>query len=348
MAGAGGLAGDLTIEVDIHGVIDGHEVINGGDGANVVDVADGRGHAHTVLVDEVIEALRACGEGEGLTTVVDVLILAADLAGQRNIHEGIHVHLRMDGEILQIRLTDHHTHGVGHTADAQLEASTVGDLPHHQLCHFLVDLGGLSRGQDAHRIIAAFHDHIHVGDMDCLAKAAVNTGHLLVDLHDDRLGGIANSLQVRGGNAEVEVAVLIHGGNLEHGNIGLIEVLVAVTGQLRVAHGGVEAGTGVDVLALCAAGVVGVKDDVLMGLFDVEDGGTPQADTAAHLHLLQLGCALCQCLVQYAGMGASEAIVHPIAGLDHLYCLLSSGEFFTIHTHEFFKCHCLFLLVIFL
>ena len=248
----------------------------------------------------------------------------------------------MNAQILQIGLADHHTHGVGHTADAQLEAGTVGDLTHHQLSHLLIDLGRLGRGQDTHGIIAAFHDHIYIGDMDCLAKAAVNTGHLLVDLHDDRLGGVAHGLQVGGGNAEVEVAVLIHGGNLEHGNIGLIEVLVAVTGQLRVTHGGVEAGTGVDVLALCAAGMVGVKNNMLMGLFDVEDGGTPQADTAAHLHLLQLGGALCQCLVQYAGMGASEAIVHPIAGLDHLHCLLSSGEFFTIHIHEFFKCHCLY------
>ena len=116
--------------------------------------------------------------------MVDALVGAADLAAQGQIHKGLHIHLGMNTHVLQVRLAQQHTHGVGHTADAQLQAGTIGDALHHLLGHGLVDLGRHGGQQLAHGVIAAFHDHVHVRDMYALAKAAQAAGHVLVDLDD--------------------------------------------------------------------------------------------------------------------------------------------------------------------
>ena len=339
MADAGGLAADLTVQVDIHRVVNGHEVIDGSDGADIVDIADGSSHAHAVVIQEVIDPLAAGSEGIGLAAMVDALVGAADLAAQGQIYEGLHVHLGMDAHVLQIRLAQQHTHSVRHTADTQLQAGAVGNALHHLLGHGLVDLRGRCGQHLTHGVVAAFHDHIHVGDMYALAKAAQTAGHVLVDLHDQDLGRVADGLHVGSGNAEVEVAVLIHGANLDQGNIRRIDMVIIVTGQLGIAHRLIEAGPGIDVLTLKATGVVGIVDDMLGRLLDIEDRGLPQGDTATNLHVLQLGSAASQRFVQNMGVGVAEAIIHPVAGFDHFYGFLCRGQLGLIHTQKFFVCH---------
>ena len=127
--------------------------------------------------------------------------------------------------------------------------------------------------------------------MYALAKAAQAAGHVLVDLDDQDLRRVADGLHVGGGDAEVEVAVLVHGTHLNHGHIRRIDMIIVVTGQLGIAHGLIETGPGVDMLTLEATGVVGVIDDMLGRLLNIEDGGLPQGDAAADLHVLQLGGA---------------------------------------------------------
>ena len=245
----------------------------------------------------------------------------------------------MDAHVLQIRLAQQHTHSVRHTADTQLQAGAVGNALHHLLGHGLVDLRGRCGQHLTHGVVAALHDHIHVGDMYALAKAAQTAGHVLVDLHDQDLGRVADGLHVGSGNAEVEVAVLIHGADLDQGNIRRIDMVIIVTGQLGIAHGLIEAGPGIDVLTLKATGVVGIVDDMLSRLLDIEDRGLPQGDTATNLHVLQLGSAASQRFVQNMGMGVAEAIVHPVAGFDHFYGFLCRGQLGLIHTQKFFVCH---------
>ena len=77
-----GLCIYLTEEVEVNRVVDGHEVVDSRDGADIVHIADGSGHAHAVVIQEVINPLAAGGEGVGLAAMVDALVGAADLAAQ--------------------------------------------------------------------------------------------------------------------------------------------------------------------------------------------------------------------------------------------------------------------------
>ena len=100
MLDAGGLGADLSEEIDIHRVVDGHKVVQLCHNPHVVGVAYRSAHAGRVIVQIVVELLRACAEAVHLTALVDGLVRAGDLACLGDIHERVHIHLRMYAQIL--------------------------------------------------------------------------------------------------------------------------------------------------------------------------------------------------------------------------------------------------------
>ena len=346
LLGARRLTVHLPVQVHIHRVVDGDKVVDGRDGADVVGVADGRGHARRVVVQIVVQLLGTGGKGEHLPAPVDVLLHARDLPRHRQIHIGVHVHLRVYAQILQVGLAQHGAHGIGHTADAQLQTGPVGYLLHDQLRHRPVHLRSRAAGLDAHGVVAPLHDHVHLADVDTVVKAAQAPGHILVDLHDDHLGHLAHRLHMRSRQSEVEVPVLVHRGHLEHGHVRRRDVVVVVPGQLGVPHGLMEPGAAGDMMALHAAHVVRVEDDMVHRILDVEDRRLPQANTAPDLHILQFRCTAGQRLVQHPGMNCAEAVIHPITGLDDLHRLVRGGQFLLVQRLKISKSHVLFLPVL--
>lgn len=116
MTDAGGFCGDLAIQVDVDGAVDGDEVADGGDGVNAVHIVHGSAHALGVVVDKVIQLLGAGAEGVDLTAGVQFLVLTADLAGHGQVDEGVNIHLGVNAQVLQIGLGDDAADGVGHAA----------------------------------------------------------------------------------------------------------------------------------------------------------------------------------------------------------------------------------------
>ncbi len=141
---AGGLGVHLAEQVHVDGVVDGDEVVDLGDDPDVVGVVHRGAHHVGVAVHVVIQLLGAGGKGEHLAALVQRLVPAGDLAGGGHVHKAIHIHLGVDGQVLQVGLGDHGADGVGHAADAQLQAGAVGDLGHHQVGHGPVHVGGLA------------------------------------------------------------------------------------------------------------------------------------------------------------------------------------------------------------
>ena len=107
-------------------------------------------------------------------------------------------------------------------------------------------------------------------------------------------------------------------------------MVVIVAGQFGVAHRLMESGATGNVVPLHAAHVVGIENNVMYRVLYVEDGRLPQADAAAHLHVLQLRGPAGQRLVQHAGMDGAESVVHPVAGFDDLYRFISCGQLLAV------------------
>ena len=239
----------------------------------------------------------------------------------------------MDGQVLQVGLGDHGADGVGHPADTQLQAGAVGDLGNHQVGHGAVHVSGLTAGaQLGHRGIVPLHHIGHVLNVDLGAGQAVHPGHIFVDLHNDALGAGHDVGDMRGGQAEVEVAVGVHRSGLKHHHVHGREVLPVETGQLRIAHGGEIAHALGDDLAVDAAAVPGVPGEMVAGVLGLGDLGHPHGDAAADLYVGEFVLALGQGLVQGHRVVGAPGVVHPVAGFDHLDSLLGGGQLLLVHS----------------
>ena len=122
---ARGLRVHLTEQIAVDGVVDGDEVVDLGDDKHVVRIVDRRTHDLWIAIHVVIELLRAGGEGKDLTALVELLVLAGDLAGEGHVDKAVDIHFGVNGQVLEVRLRDHRADGVRHTADAELQAGTV-------------------------------------------------------------------------------------------------------------------------------------------------------------------------------------------------------------------------------
>ena len=244
----------------------------------------------------------------------------------------------MHAQVLQIALGDHLADGVGHRANAQLQAGAVGDLGHHQVGDGHIHLGGLAgAAQGLHGRILALHDHVYLADMDAVLKAAQADGHVLVDLHNDGLGAVADGLQVGAAGAEVEVTVFVHGSHLEHGHIQGLDAVAVIAGQLGIAQGDIIGEALLDGFPLNAGHMPGVPDKVVSGVGHIKNSGTACQNTAADLDVGQVSHPLGQGLVQRVGGADAPAVIQPVAGLDHLYGPIGGFQFLLIF---FLIAHC--------
>ena len=162
--------------------------------------------------------------------------------------------------------------------------------------------------------------------MDAVVEAAQADGHILVDFHNDGLGTLANGLHVRAAGAEVEVAVLIHGRHLKHGNIQALDAVAVIAGQFGITQGDIERETILNGLALNTGHVPGVPGKVIGSVGNIKNGRPAGQDTTPDIDVRQLLHAVCQSLVQRVGGADAPAVVQPVAGLNNLDSFFSRSQ----------------------
>ena len=180
-----------------------------------------------VVVEVVVQLLGAGGEGEDLTALVQVscvapVILPA-LAMSTKASTYISVwtprSFRSDWAIMA-------ADGVGHAADAQLQAGAVGDLRHDQVCDLQVHLGRRRRQRPAGRWggLSPLHDagpprrygHSFPYRRGSGAYSSLTSTMIILAFSQTAPDG-------KRWQAEVEVAVLVHRSHLEDGDVQRVE-----------------------------------------------------------------------------------------------------------------------------
>ena len=318
---------DLTVQVDVDGVVDRDKVVDLCDDARVVRVADRCAHDSRIVVDVVIQLLRAGAECKYLTTLVDGLLGAGQLACTGDVDEGIDIHLGVYAQIGQVGLCDQGADCVRHTADAQLEAGTVRDLLNDQLCNGVVNLGRSGSTHLTERRVVALDDHVDLGDVNRVLKAAETARHILVDLNDDVLAGLADRLEVGCVRTEAEIAVLVHRCNLNQRVLVRDDVFTVVARQLGIADRCIICHSLCDHFALNAAHVPGVPGEMLRCVVYFCDFRNPHQDAAADFDVGQLVCACSERFIQCDRRTGAPAVVDPVAALDALDRVLGGGQF---------------------
>ena len=141
------------------------------------------------------------------------------------------------------------------------------------------------------------HHVVHLGDVDHLVKAAAEPGQVLVHLHDDDVRLVDDALADAGGAAQVEVAVLVHGRDADHGHVHGEEVGV-VGHHVAEHHGDEVAEAPIAEAPLVARAVPGVVDEVLPGGVALHGLQLVEDEVAPDLHVEELVPALAEGPVQ--------------------------------------------------
>ena len=331
--GAAAFGVHLAIQVNVNGVVDGDKVIQAADHPHIVGVINGYRHTLRIVIQVVVHLLGAGTERIDLAAVVNVLTAASNAASLCHIYKRVHIHLGMYAQIFQVALGNHGADGVGHAADAKLQAGAVGDAVHHQAGNSLINFGGgTAAAQLVDRRVVTLDNAVNLGNVQAVVVAAQADRHVLVHFHK-HLVGLAGSIgQMAGAGAEVEVAVAIHGGNHKHRNVQRVGAFAVVARQLGVAQGRIVSVTGGNGLALNAAHMPAVPAEVLCLIFNLEDFRHMAQDAAAEFNPVQLRQALGQSSVKADRGADGPAVIDPIVILDQSGNAVGRCQFLCINS----------------
>ena len=98
--GSGRLGTDLSEQVDIYTVVDGDEVVQCCDGADIVGVTDRCAHQFWIFIQIIIHLLGSGTETIYLTVAVNVFAGTGNLSGFGNVYECIYIHFCVNTKIL--------------------------------------------------------------------------------------------------------------------------------------------------------------------------------------------------------------------------------------------------------
>ena len=295
--GAGALGGHLAVEVHGDTVVDGHHVVDGPDELRRVHVLEGADGEARVPVHPLIELFRAEGHAEHALVPVHIIFGVGQLPGGVQVVVGVGTELGVHTEVLQVGVGDHVPHGVGHAADAQLQTCPVLDIGHDAGRDPFIELAGLLDRQLEEGLVLPLHHVVHLGDVHHLVEPAAEPGQVLVDLHDDDVRLVDDPLADAGGAAQIEIPVLVHGRDADHGYVHGEEVGI-VGHHVPEHHGDEVAEASVAQAPLVARAVPGVVDEVLPGGVALHGLQLVEDEVAPDLHVEELVPALAEGPVQ--------------------------------------------------
>ena len=341
--GADGLGGALAEQVHVEGGVHGHHVVILGDDTGVVDVAAGHETHAGVLVQEVVQAAVAQGKGGHDLALVDVLLAAGDDAGFHQVHDAVGDHLGVDAQVMLVH--EALAHGIGDTADAQLDGVAVVDQAGDVSADGALHGSGLGRGDLGHGGVA-LHDEVHLADVNFVL--AVDVGHIGRDLHDDHIGLLQQLTLLDKAGGHTEVAVLVHGSDGHHEHVH--GVVVHPADDAVVEAGGEGVG---QALAVGVAG--GTHHEDAVGGEGLLAGGIGQEGIVTHtqaadeLDVVYLAVEGVELAEQAGGLVGGGAAADDVAVLDVAEGLLHGnqlGSVLRLIGHSNYLRYCYFLFII--
>jgi len=276
------------------------------------------------VVDPVVEPTAADGEGPDDLAGKEGLLLSGDEARIVEIGDSFRDHFGMDADVPGAAVRQEPQHRVRQAADAHLEGGPVlgdqlGDVTGDLLFH-RCRLGG---GDGDQLVRVVLDDVIDFGDMNAFVVAAVTPGHILHDLDDDDLGPFENGLLEVAQGTEVEVPVLIHGGDDLDGDVH-VEAVPVIACRLAEIVGDVGPPVFGDVLPRPAQDVPVADPEALRLRVLLHDLQGRQMTQGADLDVLHFADPLGQRAIKGPGR-LHRAVVHPHAVPNQGSDLLGRG-----------------------
>ena len=221
----------LPLQIDLRGVLDRHHAVVLHDDVRRVGVLH-RAAVHVgIAVQRAVHRLRPERERVDDLAGIELLARAGDPSRLIEVGQSVGHHLGVDAQVLHAAFEQDGAHGVGHGADAHLQAVAVLDLGGDEPTHRGVYVADGWIGQLRCGGVVALDDVVHLADVDA-GLLAVDVRQILVGLDDDGLGALEDGVMPQVGGAQIEVAVLVHGARLEDDDVRRRHEAPVVVGNL--------------------------------------------------------------------------------------------------------------------
>ena len=186
----------------------------------------------------------------------------------------------------------------------------------------------------------SFDDKIHVGNVHALIKSAQYARQVLIDLQNDNIRLLDDSLRDSRAAGQIEETVPVHGGHTHHGDVHCQKMPV-IRLQIPENHRNVAAEPPVAELPLIGGAVPAVVAEMLPLRIALDRHDRSEAEIPTDFHIVQFVPAFCQRRVQKRRKADIGPVIDPVSALYSLHGLVRSPEFFIIFSikiHIFSDC----------
>ena len=179
-------------------------------------------------------------------------------------------------KIFQIGFRNHRTDSIWHTADTELETGTIRNFFYDQFGNCLIDIGSSSAA--AHFTdwwVIAFYDHINLGNMNAILKAAKTARHIFIHLDNDHFCTFAAGSQMGSTRTETEISMFIHRRYLKDFYTGRTAQITIITWKFRITDRRVERKSLCNGFSFNASHMPGVPCHMSRRIFNLENFRNP-------------------------------------------------------------------------
>ena len=176
--------------------------------------------------------------------------------------------------------------------------------------------------------------------MHALIKSAQYARQVLIDLQNDNIRLLDDSLRDARAAGQIEETVSVHGGHTHHGDVHCQKMPV-IRLQIPENHRNVAAEPLVAELPLIGGAVPAVVAEMFPHRIALDRHDRSEAEIPADFHIVQFVPAFCQRRVQKRRKADIGPVINPVSALNSLHGLVRSPEFiiiFSIKIHIFSDC----------
>ena len=268
-----------------------------------------------VPIEHGIEAPRTERERVDALAHVQRFPGARDAPGFVQIGEAVGHHLGVHAEVARAAFEQGRADGVGHRADADLQAIPVLDLGGNQLADRDIDLARHWIRQLGSRLVVTLDHVIHFAHVHA-GLVPVHVRQAPARLDDDHPRALDDRAVPQVGGAHVEVPALVERAGLEDDDVDRRDEATVVVRDLAEIDRQVAAAAHVVLFPVAAGEVQAHRMHVTALGIRLVDGAWAHRQAVADLDVRELVDAGAECPVERVGLADAGAVVEPHARGD--------------------------------
>jgi len=228
----------------------------------------------------------------------------------------------VNAEIADTAFEQQGANGVGHAADADLQAGAIFNLDGDAARNGAIDFARLRIWQLRRWIAVAFDDVIDFAEMNAVLVSA-GIGEAFAHLDNHHPGAFNHGAVPHIGGTEVEAAVLVHGACLEDDDVNRIEEAAVIVGDFAEVERHVVAAAGVVSFPVVAGEMPTEKKEMPAVGIAFSNSPRPHGEAGTDFYVLEGVSSGGERLIEHVGLTEPHPVIEPHARANEVRGLVA-------------------------